>query len=162
VRRIIREYWLEFIALVGIATGVLLVVKEFSIRELLRLLYHNAISYLGSWAQNASTNAQSLIDHFSISDLLGGVFVLAGLAFVIWRGQYHFYRSEYWKAENCPKCGSALHRIHRTTWDRFLSRILLRGARRYQCKNRDCGWSGLRQKREEDHHHRLHDHPEAA
>jgi hypothetical protein len=150
VRRIIREYWLEFIALVIAATGVLLVVKEISIREVLSLFIHNTVAHLGSWAQN-------FIAHFSINDLLGGVLVLAGLSFIIWRGQYHFYQSEYWQAVNCPKCGSDLRRIHRTTWDRFLSRTLLRDARRYRCKNPACGWSGLREKRDEDRHHHRHD-----
>ena len=162
MRRILREYWLEFVALVVAATGVFLVVKEFSIREVLRSVYYNAISLLGSWTQNSSTTAQNYLAHFSPSDLLGGVLVLAGLAFVIWRGRYHFYRSEFWKAVNCPKCGSVLHRIHRSSWDRFLSRILLRGARRYQCKNPECGWSGLRQKREEDRQRKRHDSAEAA
>ena len=162
MRRIFREYWLEFVALGVAGTGVFLVVKEFSIREALRLTYHNAIALLGNWAQRASTTAQNYLTHFSPSDLLGGVLVLAGLVFVIWRGQYHFYRSAYWKAVDCPKCGSELHRIHRTSRDRFLSRTLLRGARRYQCKNSECGWSGLRQKREEDRRRKQHDTAETA
>jgi hypothetical protein len=162
VRRILREYWLEFVALGIVGSGVFLVVKEFSIREALRLAYHNTLSFLGSRAQSASSSVQSFFAHFSTSDLLGGVLVLAGLVFIIWRGRYHFYRSEYWKAVDCPKCGSALHRIHRTSWDRFLSRILLRGARRYQCKNPDCGWSGLRQKREEDQRRHQPDPAETA
>jgi len=157
VRRIFREYWLEFVALGIVGTGVFLVVKEFSLREALRLAYHNAIAFLGNSADRAVTGMLNYFAHFSLSDLLGGVLVLAGLAFVIWRGQYHFYRSAYWKAVNCPKCGSELHRIHRTSWDRFLSRTLLRGARRYQCKNPECGWSGLRQQREEDRRHNRHD-----
>jgi predicted RNA-binding Zn-ribbon protein involved in translation (DUF1610 family) len=160
VKRILREYWVEFLALLVAALGVFLVVKEFSIREVLRLAYHNAIAHLGSWAQSASTSAHNSIANFSTSDLLGGVLVLAGLAFIIWRGRYHFYRSEYWKAVNCPKCGGTLHRIHRTAWDRFLSRTLLLGARRYQCKNPECGWSGLRQKRDEDRRRERHETPE--
>lgn len=162
MKRIIREYWLEFVALVVAATGIFLVVKEFSIREALRLAYHNMISLFGSWAGNASSGVQNFIAHFSASDLLGGFLVLACLAFILWRGRYHFYRSEYWKAVNCPRCGSVLHRIHRTSWDRFLSRTLLLGARRYQCKNPECGWSGLRQKREEDRRHTRHESVETA
>jgi len=160
VKRILQEYWLEFIALVVAATGVLLVVKEFSIREVLRLGYHNLLAYLGSWAQSASTAAHNSIAHFSTSDLLGGLLVIAGLVFLIWRGRYHFYRSEYWKAVDCPKCGSKLHLIHRNSWDRFLSRTILLGARRYHCKNPECGWSGLRQKRDEDLRHKHHETPE--
>ena len=160
MRRILQEYWLEFIALVVAATGVFLVVKEFSIREVLRLVYHNLLAHLGSWAQSASIAARNSIANFSTSDLLGGLLVIAGLAFLVWRSRYHFYRSEYWKAVNCPKCGSALHRIHRTSWDRFLSRTLLPEARRYKCKNPECGWSGLRQRREEDRRHKHHETPE--
>jgi predicted RNA-binding Zn-ribbon protein involved in translation (DUF1610 family) len=162
VRRIFREYWLEFVALVVAGTGIFLVVKEFSIREALRLVYHHTIALLGSWVQNTSVTVWNFMTHFSTSDLVGGVMVVAALAFIIWRGRYHFYRSEYWKAVNCPKCGSELHRIHRTSWDRFLSRTLLRGARRYQCKNPECGWSGLRERREEDRRRKRHDTTEAA
>jgi len=157
VRRIFREYWLEFVAIGIVGTGVFLVVKEFSLREALRLAYHNAIAFLGNSVDRAVTGMLNYFAHFSLSDLLGAFLVLAGLAFIIWRGQYHFYRSAYWKAVNCPKCGSELHRIHRTSWGRFLSRTLLRGARRYQCKNPECGWSGLRQQREEDRRHNRHD-----
>jgi hypothetical protein len=74
-----------------------------------------------------------MITRFTLSDLLGWVLVLVALTFIAWRSRYHFIHSEYWKAVNCPKCGSALHRIHRTSWDRFLPHGC--PARRYRCKN---------------------------
>ena len=158
MRRILREYGLEFIAFVIAATGIFLVINEFSIREALQLAYQNAILRLGSWTQNAATGG---LAQFSPNDLLGWFLFLGGVVVIIWRGRYHFLQSEYWKAVNCPKCGSGLHRIHRTSWDRFLSRTLLRGARRYQCKNPECGWSGLRQRRDEDRRHKRHESAEA-
>ena len=142
--------------------GIFLLVEQFSIRETLLLVFQNFILYLGGSAQRATESARNMITRFSLSDLLGWVLVLLALTFIAWRSRYHFIHSEYWKAVNCPKCGSALHRIHRTSWDRFLSRTLLPGARRYRCKNPECGWSGLRERREEDHHHKRHGTDEAG
>jgi len=154
MRRILREYWLDIVLISVVGTGVLLVVTEVSIRDLLKLAFQNAVALLGRWEGNLVGGTKYLMTHFSLNDLLGAALAVVALVFILWRGRYHFYRSEYWQAVNCPKCGSGLHRIHRTTWDRFLSRTLLRGARRYQCKNRECGWTGLRQWRKEDQRRR--------
>jgi hypothetical protein len=158
VRRLLREYGLEFVALVVAATGIFLVANEFSIREVLGFVYQNAISHLGSWAVNLSTGVQNYFSRFTSNDLLGWLLFFFGLVFIFWRGRIHFLRSAYWKSVNCPKCGTTLHRIHRTSWDRFLSRVLFLDARRYCCRNPDCGWSGLRRYRDEDRRrHRRHD-----
>ena len=159
MRRIFREYGLEFLAFISVATGIFLVINEFSIRHALQLAYYRAIMRLESWMQNASTGG---LGQFSTNDLLGWLLFVGGLIVIIWRGRYHFLQSEYWKAANCPKCGSGLHRIHRTSWDRFLSHTLLREARRYQCKNPECGWSGLRRRHYEDQRHERHDSSEAT
>ena len=134
--------------------GIFLVINEFSIREALQLAYQNAIMHLESWIQKAAAGGPT---QFSPNDLLGWFLFLGGLVLIIWRGRYHFLQSEYWKAVNCPKCGSGLYRIPRTPWDRFLNRTLLREARRYQCKDPQCGWSGLRQRRDEDRRHKRRD-----
>jgi uncharacterized protein with PIN domain len=86
-------------------------------------------------------------------------FFLTGLFAVIllllWFTRRQYLRSAAWKASECPKCGSEIHRIHRTEFDHFLSKTLLPEARRYRCENPDCRWDGLRQRRaEEPHRHR--------
>ncbi len=142
--------------MVVVGTGILLVLMEFSLREVLSLVYQKAVAFLGVEAGLLSNSLRNGLSHFSPNDLLGGVLLLAAVLFLFWRGRYHFIHSAYWQARNCPKCGSGLHRIHRTRWDHILSRTLLPGARRYRCKNRACGWSGLRDRRETDRtgHHR--------
>jgi hypothetical protein len=150
LKRIFREYWVEFIALVVVGMGILLVVEEFSLREVLALLFHNLVANLRGLAFQSATGLGTYLSNFSSKDFIGEVLLVAAVLFLLWRGRYHFVHSAYWQARNCPKCGSGLHRIHRTKWDRFLSRTFLPGARRYQCKNRACGWSGLRDRRETD------------
>jgi hypothetical protein len=79
----------------------------------------------------------------SPSNLAGISLVLAATAAVLWRLRTKFLNSDHWNASACPKCGSSLHRIHRTGLDRFLSRSILPDARRYLCSEQKCGWEGL-------------------
>ena len=160
MKRVLQDYWVEFVALAVVATGIFLVVIDVSLLQKLRLLLHQVGVLFGDLEGSFYSWLRDYIARFGLGDLLGWLLVLGGLVFVFWRGRHHFYRSAYWKAVDCPKCGSGLHRIHRTTWDRFLSRTLLLGARRYQCKNPECGWSGLRDRREEDRRHKRRHVPE--
>jgi hypothetical protein len=43
-----------------------------------------------------------------------------------------------WNTRLCPKCGGALRRVHR----RFVDRLLSRGRYRFQCKWKECFWTG--------------------
>ena len=160
MKHLLQDYWVEFVALAVVTTGIFLVVIDVSLLQQLRFLFHQVGVLFAGLEGRFYTWLREYITRFGLGDLLGWLLVLGGLAFVLWRGRHHFYRSEYWKAVDCPKCGSGLHRIHRTTWDRFLSRTLLLGARRYLCKNPECGWSGLRDRREEDRRHKRHHTPE--
>ena len=160
MKRVLWDYWVEFAALLVVVAGILLVVLDFDLLKRIGSTLRQSWSALGGWEVRFYTWLQGYIARFGLGDLMGWLLVFFGLAFVVWRGRHHFYRSAYWRAVNCPRCGSELHRIHRTTWDRFLSRTLLLGARRYQCKNPDCGWSGLRERREADRAHKRRRHIE--
>ncbi len=71
--------------------------------------------------------------------------VLPGIAVAIllgWRVRWRFMHTSRFIELTCPRCGNDLHRIHRRAGDRMLN--LFVPVRRYQCKNRDCLWRGLK------------------
>lgn len=79
---------------------------------------------------------------------------LSAVLVLIWVIRWQFLNAKTWSPSECPKCGSELHRIHRTSFDRLLSQTLLPEARRYRCENPYCHWDGLRRhRREEPHRH---------
>ncbi len=158
MKRIFREYWVEFVALLIVGIGVFLVFVESNIRDILIAIVMRLITLFNMLVVYIVSNIAQFIVHFSFNDLLGAFLLVGAMIFLLWRGRYHFNHSAFWNAVICPKCGSDLHRIHRSRFDRFLSATLLPGARRYRCKNPDCRWSGLKHRRESDrHHHKHHD-----
>jgi hypothetical protein len=76
--------------------------------------------------------------------LIGAVLVMGAGVFIAWRARVRFLRSAHWRATTCPRCGSPIHRVHRTVLDKAASRVLLPHARRYRCEQAECGWTGLR------------------
>jgi hypothetical protein len=124
-----RSYRVEWIALAVVALGVALLVD---------------------W-----TPVMALVDSFIVgvarqltfATLLGLVLVCGGVVFIAWRGRVRFLSSPYWRATVCPRCGSPIHRVHRSPLDKTVSKVLLPHARRYCCEQAECGWTGLRHSR---------------
>lgn len=79
--------------------------------------------------------------------LIGAVLVMGASAFIAWRARVRFLSSAHWRATACPRCGSPIHRLHRTVLDKALSKVVLPHARRYRCEQAACGWTGLRHSR---------------
>ncbi|HZY40393.1 MAG TPA: hypothetical protein VFF59_00175, partial [Anaerolineae bacterium] len=46
--------------------------------------------------------------------LIGAVLVMGASAFIAWRARVRFLSSPHWRATVCPRCGSSIHRLHRT------------------------------------------------
>jgi len=81
------------------------------------------------------------------SMLLGSGLALGAALFMAWQVRLRFLRSAYWRASTCPRCGSAIHRVHRSPMDKAVSKVFLPHGRRYRCENAACGWTGLRKAR---------------
>lgn len=125
----LREFRVELLAALVVALGVLLIVDWTPIMaEVDHLIIETA-------------------SHLTLATFIGGMLIAGGLAFVGWRVRVRFLNSRYWRATVCPVCGGAIHRVHRSLWDKVVSKVFLPHARRYQCENEQCGWSGLRKAR---------------
>ena len=136
MKGILKEYWVEIVALLVGIIGVGMVVFDIGAVKV-------AINGLAGFAKQIVSGISSLLMNFSLNDLFGLLVALAALAFIYWRVRYRVKKMKRWTAYNCPKCGGELHRVHRSTWDRIVSVILLPHARRYRCENSDCGWNSL-------------------
>lgn len=147
MKRIFREYRVEFLALLIALLGIFLLTEQFELRKMVFGFLQNVFASLKGLGGSVLRGIGDYLANFTLSDLLGWILILLTIAFIAWRIRYRFIHSEYWQATLCPKCGSELHRIHRTSLDTLISNTLLPGARRYECANPDCDWSGLRQHR---------------
>jgi Ca2+/Na+ antiporter len=150
VKKILREYRLEITGLIIALLGIFLVSQRGKVESFLRENYFQLSQYLSSLNQTVQADLQRSLQRLSFSEMVGWLLVLLAVPFVIYRLRYRFSQSEHWRATVCPRCGSEMHRIHRRLIDRLLSRTLMPHARRYQCTNAACHWSGLRRRRDLD------------
>jgi signal transduction histidine kinase len=144
MKKILKEFRVEIIALLVALLGVFLLVERLEIRASVIRFLQTLFTQLRVGQERILT----YITSFTVSDFIGWILILLTSAFVVWRARYRFLTSRFWRIEDCPRCGNTLHRIHRTRFDRFLTWILLPHSRRYRCNNDECHWSGLR--------HRIH------
>jgi hypothetical protein len=79
--------------------------------------------------------------------LIGTVLIIGAGVFIAWRVRVRFLNSAYWRATTCPRCGSPLHRVHRSRLEKAASKVFLLHAWRYRCERAECRWSGLRHSR---------------
>jgi len=73
---------------------------------------------------------------------IGVLIVVLVLAFALFTVRWTLMHSPRFVQVSCPVCGGPLHRIHRRRADRILSLFI--PVKRFQCKDHQCGWSGLR------------------
>jgi hypothetical protein len=144
MKKFLREYRVELLALLLALLGIFLLIEQFEIRATLRS-WASALSG-GLW-QGLNALIDSLLVYFkafTLSDLMGWLLVTGATVFVFWRARLRFVSSTYWQSKICLRCGSSVMRVHRRSLDRLLSGTFLPDARRYRCSNTACGWSGLR------------------
>lgn len=146
MKKFIREYLIELIALLFILLGIFLLFERMDIRETLYQAVLGLTDNLRTGLAEASSLGQSYLTGFGLSDLLGLALIILAVIFVLWRIRYRFIRSERWAGSYCPKCGGRIHRKHRSSVDRFIGKVLFQDSARYKCSNEECDWTGLRQK----------------
>jgi hypothetical protein len=121
-----RSYRVELIALMVIGVGIFLLLD---------------------WSPIITAVDQVVMEVFSqltLATLIGMVLVVGAGVFIAWRARVRFLSSAHWRATVCPRCGSPLHRVHRSLLEKAASKVLLLHARRYRCEKAECDWSGLR------------------
>jgi hypothetical protein len=158
LKKFLKEYRIEAIAVLLALVGVFLLVEQLEIRATLRKILTDSTGWIANLARTLLDGVYNYILGFSLSDLVGWVLIFSAAAFIIWRFRYHYLRSARWRSNTCPRCGSSLHRIRRSNLDRLLTKIFLPHAGRYLCANSTCRWSGLRHRNE----HHKHDHGQSS
>jgi hypothetical protein len=144
VKRFIKEYRVEIIAVLIALLGVFLLVERIEIRATIIQTSGWIYETAKQLAQTSWENLTIYITSFTVSDIIGWILIAVTSVFVAWRLRYRFLKSRFWRIKDCPRCGSSLHRIHRTPFQRFLTLFLLPNGRSYRCTNDNCRWSGLR------------------
>ena len=143
MKKFLKDNWVETIALVGIVIGILLVFM----RQQLVSWFLQIRSSLQSYSGTVSSYQEVLAEYankITLPELAGAILALLGILFIAFRARYRYLGSQRWLSPYCPRCKSELHRVRRSSFDRFLSRTFLPHARRYLCKNAECRWSGLK------------------
>lgn len=137
-----REYRFELFWLFVVLLGIFLLVERMNIRATLWAWMRAAIGMLSIGLLEIAKRASGWIAGTTLSDFIGVMLVAIATAGIVLRLRWRILNSERLSNLICPVCGGPLHRIHRRPRDRVLSWLI--PVRRYHCKNRDCGWSGLR------------------
>jgi predicted RNA-binding Zn-ribbon protein involved in translation (DUF1610 family) len=141
-RSLWHEYRFEILWLFVVLTGIFLLVERMNIRATLGAWIRAAFRVFHMSLQQVTHEVANWIAGTTISDFIGMAFILLAAAGMTLRLRWRILNSERLSTLTCPVCGSPLSRIHRRPRDRLLSWFV--PVRRYRCKNRGCGWSGLR------------------
>ena len=147
MRKFLKNYWVEIIILLAVLFALFMMVGNF---DLVKSATRGLILAVNQVNRSFVPAINQLIDKilsFSLIDLLG-VAIIIGACFLLYNRARHRYRTNPDNSATvCPHCGSQIKRIHRSGFDRLLSKTLKPNARRYSCVNPACGWDGLRVQR---------------
>jgi hypothetical protein len=143
MRKFIKNNWVEIIALVGVLIGIALLFLRHQLMNWVTQIRNSLQSYSGSVSSYQDMLAE-YAKRITLPELAGAALALLGILFIALRARYRYLTSQRWLSPYCPRCKSELHRVRRSSFDRFLSRTFLPHARRYLCKNTECRWTGLK------------------
>jgi hypothetical protein len=144
MKKFLKNNWVELVVLFAVILGAFLVIERTLLRSWLLNSMAPSLKEVGSGLSQSVQQIYTYLSQLSVSELIGYSLVFLSLIFILFRIRYRFLTSDYYREPTCPRCGSDLHRIHRSKLDRFLSKILFPHARRYLCKKSECGWTGLK------------------
>jgi hypothetical protein len=142
VSRVWSNWRVEVVIAAVVALAVFLLLERMEIRQTLlvwaRRSYQTAEYLLGGILRGL----EAAVRRTTISDLTALVLLAVSLVAVTWRIRWRMLRTPRYTARTCPLCGEDLQRTHRRLGDRVVNVYV--PVRRYRCRNRDCGWNGLR------------------
>jgi hypothetical protein len=145
LRSIWREWRVEIVIVLLTMLAIFFLVERMNIRQTLFAWWVSLLKGLENLVTDLIRGVTDLVRNTTVSDLTAYVllFVVAGLGF--WRLRQRLMTRTRFTEPRCPRCGSDLHRIRRRWRDRVANVFV--PVRRYQCKNGECGWRGLRVRR---------------
>jgi predicted RNA-binding Zn-ribbon protein involved in translation (DUF1610 family) len=136
-----QKSYIEFVALFLAGLGIFLILKPFQIRA--------TLGRLGAQAAPVALELLKNLRHITPSDAIAFLLLAVSAVLLVNRIRYRLQTSEQLVSLKCPACGSKLHRSHRHSFERLISSFV--PVFRYKCRNRQCGWEGLRVKRLSSH-----------
>lgn len=134
-----RNWRVEIILVVALALGLFLLLERITIRAALIGWAGDLLSATGVVLRSAA----GLFLPRSLSDFFGFLLITGVVVLAVRRVRWRLMNSPSLTAKRCPKCGSSLHRVHRTPIDRAISRLFV-PVHRYLCSKPECRWRGLR------------------
>jgi hypothetical protein len=132
----------EIVVAVLTLLAIFLLVERIDIRRTLVAGLDRLLAGLERAASIQSGHLRQFVLGTSASDLVAYLLLLLVIGLVVWRLRWRLMATPRFTEGRCPVCGSGLHRIHRRGRDRVVN--LFVPVRRYQCRNHDCRWRGLR------------------
>ncbi len=139
LKQIVRPKWgIELFALFLASLGFFLLIEPFQLEA--------NLSYL-LWISNQGINVilknlvNSLI-HTQFSHIVGLLLLGISISLILKQFKHRLQTSQVYGSVKCPICQSKLRRRHRHFRDRLINFFI--PVYRYQCRNRQCGWTGLR------------------
>ena len=141
-RQFAKKYRFELVWAGLVLVGLFLLFEPFSLRETLwvwaRTTAHRLLIHL--------SRLDEVIGNFlartSPSDLVGFALIVAAVVALAVHTRQRLLTDQRYTAIKCPKCNGAIHRVHRSALDRWVSAYV--PVRRYRCADSRCGWQGLR------------------
>lgn len=141
-RLFLRQYRFEIIWLAVVALGVFLLFEHLNIRRTLLRWMGTAASEVFRGLGRLDNAVAEFLARTTLSDAIGYALILSALLALVLRIRWRLLRSPRATDLRCPRCGGAIHRVHRTGMDRMIS--LFVPVQRHRCTNRECRWQGLR------------------
>jgi hypothetical protein len=142
MQRVWQNWWVEILVALLALLAVFLLVERIDLREGLLSWMASLLKGVEGLIATVFRGSLAFVQRTTLSDLLAYLLLLAVAIVLGWRSRWRVMHTPRLSELICPRCGSDLHRIHRRALDRALN--LLVPVRRYQCKNRDCHWRGLK------------------
>jgi len=132
----------EIIIALLVCLAVFLLVEQMNIRQSTYAWLVALAGWLTRLAASALEELTRLVQTTTVSDLTAYLLLLVTAGLVVWRVRHRLLTLPRFSDVQCPRCGSELTRIHRHRLDRLLGVFV--PLRRYQCKDSECAWRGLR------------------
>jgi len=144
MRDFLKRYWVEVIFGIFFILGIFFLIEDINIWAFMSDIFKGLLFSISTFSTSISQAATRYISLLEISDLVGFVMVVGAGVILLVRARRRFVQSNRYGGRLCPRCGSAILRMHRMRRDQFLGRILFLEFHRYRCGNQECEWRGLR------------------